>query len=453
MIPVEGMSKSVFRETHAARIPSEWELNSIESVIAQVISGDWGDESDDPEHELTRCTVIRGTDFPDAAAGLLLNAPVRYIKSSRIPKKHLQHDDILIEISGGSKKQPTGRMLRVTAEFIAKSDDPLLCTNFVKLLRLDPNNVDVDYFACYWLYLYMLGRTVPYEKRTTNIRNFKYQDFIQSEKIPLPSLPEQRRIAAVLNPIQDEIAVQGDILRALRAFQRCVIARLFTYGVGDMSVETKMTAVGEIPVSWECVPLKNIVTFTRKPRGLDLSSFERIPFIPMQLISERDTYITRYDPRTLGEIKSGTYCERGDLLIAKITPSFENGKQGILTGIPSDFAYATTEIYALKPTAPVIDSMFLFFFFKLDHIRQKIASKMQGTTGRQRVPKSVLENQAVPIPPEYEQRRIAAALNAIQDKIAAEEDREAALHAFFRSMLSQLMIGQIRLLSNEGLPL
>lgn len=202
--------------------------------------------------------------------------------------------------------------------------------------------------------------------------------------------------------------------------------------------EFKETKIGLIPVDWECFPIKDVVTFTNKPRGLNTSTFESIPFIPMELISEQDTYIAQFELRSPEEIKSGSYCERGDLLIAKITPSFENGKQGILDNIPTNFAYATTEVYALKPIPHLVDLMFLFGYFKLDMVRQEIAGKMEGTTGRQRVPKSVIENYLIPTPPLPEQRRIAAVLNTIQDEIAVQDDILRELREFKRSTMERL---------------
>ena len=69
------------------------------------------------------------------------------------------------------------------------------------------------------------------------------------------------------------------------------------------------------------------------------------------------------------------------------------------------------------------------------------------------VAKGVFKTVLVPLPSLPEQRSIAGSLNIIGEKIAAEEDRKAAMQAFFRSMLQQLMTGQIRLLSDDGLPL
>lgn len=223
--------------TEVGEIPLGWELSSVEDVIEEFISGDWGEEFDDPEKDLTRCTVIRGTDFPKAGIGILSNAPMRYIKSSRIRQKQLVIGDVLIEISGGSNKQPTGRILQITASVVSQSEDPLICTNFVKLLRLDRSSVNVDFFTFYWSCLYEMGKTTIYEKRTTGIRNFKYKEFVQREQIRLPQIDEQRRIADILNAIQNKVAAEKDRKAALQEFFRSMLQQLMTGQIRLLSDE------------------------------------------------------------------------------------------------------------------------------------------------------------------------------------------------------------------------
>ena len=94
------------------------------------------------------------------------------------------------------------------------------------------------------------GFTNELQKRTTGIRNLMFADY-QGIVVPLPPLPEQRRIAAVLNAIQDAIAAQVDVIAAARACKRSLMQRLFTYGPGREPVATKETEIGEIPVHWE----------------------------------------------------------------------------------------------------------------------------------------------------------------------------------------------------------
>jgi type I restriction enzyme S subunit len=200
----------------------------------------------------------------------------------------------------------------------------------------------------------------------------------------------------------------------------------------------KDTEIGAIPADWEIAKLRDVVRFTHKPRNLRLADFEAIPFIPMDLIPDEGVYAEKYLPRSSQEITSGTYYEDGDLLVAKITPSFENGKQAIVRGSPLKFGYATTEVFAIQTRPQRLEKLFLFDFLKQPHVRADIASRMEGTTGRQRVPKTVLENYLLPLPPLPEQQRIAAVLNAIQDAIAVQDDIIAEAREFKRSLMHRL---------------
>ena len=147
------------------------------------------------------------------------------------------------------------------------------------------------------------------------------------------------------------------------------------------------TSLGSLPKEWKVVRLREVASFTRKPRGLHLPL--NIPFIPMELVPQGHVYINSYEFRD--EVSSGTYCEKGDFLLPKITPSFENGKQGIIGEIPGRFAYATTEVIPIKASSS-LDRLYLFYYFLQHPVRADLAGKMEGTTGRQRIPKPVVSN-------------------------------------------------------------
>ncbi len=199
----------------------------------------------------------------------------------------------------------------------------------------------------------------------------------------------------------------------------------------------KDTEIGPIPVDWEVAELQDVVEFSRKPRGLDLNSFDIVPFVPMEFIPEDGVKVS-HELRHPDDVRSGTYCEAGDFLLAKITPSFENGKQGMLLGIPLDFAYATTEVYAMHAKPKYLVQMFLFYFFKRPSVRADLTGKMEGSTGRQRIPKAVVERYMLPLPPLDEQRKIAHVLNTIQAEIAAQDDVIAAAQEAKRSLMAWL---------------
>lgn len=200
----------------------------------------------------------------------------------------------------------------------------------------------------------------------------------------------------------------------------------------------KETEIGLLPVDWEVMPLDKVADFTRKPRDLDLSDFDAVPFVPMAQIPENGVSIEGYELKAGDDISSGTYCEKGNILLAKITPSFENGKQAILADIPLDFAYATTEVYAFDAKPRRADQMFLFYYFRLPRIRADLAGKMEGSTGRQRIRKNTIAPYPIVVPPLPEQRRIAGALRTIQEAIAAQEDVIAATRELKRSLMERL---------------
>ena len=188
--------------------------------------------------------------------------------------------------------------------------------------------------------------------------------------------------------------------------------------------EFKETPIGKIPKDWRSVKLREVAGV----RGnKNISGFEKVAFIPMELISETKIYAD-YHVKASNEIKSYIYCEAGDILLAKITPSLENGKQGIVPfDIPNRFALATTEVFPIY--CREIDRFFLFYILKFPKFRNKIIASMTGTTGRQRASKESVENLDIPFPPIVEQRAVAGVLSVVDlaiqrtDMVIAKTER------------------------------
>ena len=159
---------------------------------------------------------------------------------------------------------------------------------------------------------------------------------------------------------------------------------------------------------------------TKKPRGLDLSKFATIPFVPMASIPKGGAYSAEFILKDPTDIRSGTYFESGNILIAKITPSFENGKQAFATGLPTPFGFATTEVIPLRPRNDEHDQRLLFFYLLHPDVRHHVAERMEGTTGRQRVAAEVLLNLPFPEFESEEQNAVSSSLEMIQQLIARE---------------------------------
>lgn len=185
---------------------------------------------------------------------------------------------------------------------------------------------------------------------------------------------------------------------------------------------------------WQEFSLRDACVFTQKPKNLKLEGVPQIPFVPMDLIPEGFLYSKRFVLKPSNAITSGTYFEEGDILLPKITPSFENGKQAILEGLPTPFGLATTEVIPIKGKPGLSDKVWLFYYLLQPDVRADLAGKMEGTTGRQRLSKSTLERLNINLPPIEEQRAIARVLEAIQRarqarqrELALERERKAAV--------------------------
>ncbi len=158
------------------------------------------------------------------------------------------------------------------------------------------------------------------------------------------------------------------------------------------------------------VPLSKVAQINpRLPKGTDES--QDVSFLAMASVSE-DGLVLEQETRVLGETKKGyTYFERGDVLLAKITPCFENGKAALTDSLEHQVGFGSTEFHVLRADPRQLDSKYLFYIVWNDHFRFLGEKSMQGAAGQKRVSVDFLKNFEIPLPPLDEQKRIAAILD------------------------------------------
>lgn len=171
-------------KTEYGNFPKELELCTLESLVETPIGGEWGKE--DPSgtyiHEV-RC--IRGTDIPNIAKSYYDDIPLRYVKQKHINEKRVVANDIIVEISGGSPIQSTGRICLITNNILEDLNHPVLCTNFCRILRLKKPEY-AEYIYNYLALLYSRGYFFNLENNTTGIKNLIFNSFLKKIKIPFP---------------------------------------------------------------------------------------------------------------------------------------------------------------------------------------------------------------------------------------------------------------------------
>ena len=153
---------------------ASWKEGTFYDLIEKNISGDWGKDTPSGNNtEMVYC--IRGADIPEVRAGNKGKMPTRYILPKNYAAKQLVDGDIVVEISGGSPTQSTGRAAAVSTALLDRYDKGMVCTNFCKALK--PIAGYSMYVYHYWLYLYDMGVFFSYENGTTGSPSCPLQVF------------------------------------------------------------------------------------------------------------------------------------------------------------------------------------------------------------------------------------------------------------------------------------
>lgn len=167
-----------------------------------------------------------------------------------------------------------------------------------------------------------------------------------------------------------------------------------------------------------------------------------VSFLPMEDLGVNIKYPKPKQEKKLSEVLgSYTYFAEGDVLLAKITPCFENGKLGIANSLKNGIGFGSSEFIVLRPNHSV-SKEWLYYFLSRENFRTEGAQRMGGAVGQQRLPKEFVEIYEIPIPSLAEQRRIVGILDEAFAGIAAakahaEKNRQNA-RALFESHLQSV---------------
>ncbi|AGW13151.1 restriction endonuclease subunit S [Megalodesulfovibrio gigas] len=169
--------------------------------------------------------------------------------------------------------------------------------------------------------------------------------------------------------------------------------------------------LGDVPEGWEVKRLRFISRINPLASELqDFSPEDEVSFVPMECVCEYGG-LRLEQTKPMDEIGSGyTYFRDGDVVFAKITPCFENGKGTLAEGLVNGVAFGTTELHVIRPD-DTLEKRFLFYLTICDNFRKIGESEMYGAGGQKRVPTDFVQNFPVPLPPLPEQAAIAAFLD------------------------------------------
>jgi len=172
-------------EPFGGKMPEGWKVGKLGDIVEETLNGDWGkDEPMGTNTEFVYC--IRGADIPDVKVGNKGKMPKRYILPKNFESKHLVDGDLVIEISGGSPTQSTGRIAYISQALLSRYEGKMVCTNFCKALK--PKQDYQMFMYYYWQYLYERNVFFSYENGTTGIKNLDINGILENEEIAIPTI-------------------------------------------------------------------------------------------------------------------------------------------------------------------------------------------------------------------------------------------------------------------------
>lgn len=152
-----------------------------------------------------------------------------------------------------------------------------------------------------------------------------------------------------------------------------------------------------------------------------------VGFVPMAVVPKDYGASLRPETRPWGEVKKGfTHIADGDVVVAKITPCFENGKACVVAGLPGGVGAGTTELLVLRPHSGAIYAEYALAFFRSPDFVRGGVETFTGTAGQQRVSNDYFRCRPFPLPPVSEQRRIVARVDELMGLLDRLETARAA---------------------------
>ena len=388
----------------------------IVQFIEKPMSGEWGVEPTNG-HAIG---VIRNANFTNEGVMDLSDIAYRDIPEKKINQKALKHGDIIIEKSGGSPTQPVGRVV-----YYDRPDGELMFSNFTAVLRPRPG-VDSRYlFFMLWA-THLFKKTSAYQNKTTGIANLQLERYINEVELPEAPLPEQRRIAAILDKAQALVANDKRTLAVYDQLAKSLFLEMFGdpvrnergWEVVDMdSVATKVTD-GEHATpkrsdsGYLLLSARNI-----RNRTLDLSHVDHVEQ------AEFDRIYRRCNPA------------QGDILISC------SGSIGRVTMVRTAEPFVLVRSVALiKPDTKRIDASYLEQYLLTDHMQATMNNSAKSSS-QANLFTGPIKALPVMLPPMSMQLKWKKAIEGVDSHRSMAENSLRQSEALFGSLLQSAFAG------------
>ena len=428
-----GETGNNFKQTEIGLIPEDWEVVRLGEVAKVVRGVSWKKTEANKEGKGIPVLTI-----PNVEKGKI-NFEFNYFLTKSVSRQKLLNlKDIIFVASSGSIENVGRNAILKYLPF-----ERIAFASFLSVLRAETNKIVPEF-----LYFLINSRWIDFTKFVKRAAdgkyNFQLRDFERNALIPLPPLPEQRKIVRVLDKIQQAIEIQDRIIEQAKRLKKSLMQKLFTEGL--YGEEQKETEIGLIPKSWEVVRLGEVFEvqqgkqLSRKrkiKKGEIECKFLRTSNVFWEGIKLQNLDTMFVSKKELDRLK----VRKGDIFVCE---GGDVGRTAILEeDIDFDLIFQN-HLHRLRPKSGDIYPKF-FVYWMEKHIKLDRIHVPANVTTIPNLSASRLKSFFLPLPSFEEQKQITHILSTIDRKIEVEQKRKQVLKELFKTMLHKLMSGEIRL--------
>ncbi|MBL9027197.1 MAG: restriction endonuclease subunit S [Myxococcales bacterium] len=267
--------------------------------------------------------------------------------------------------------------------------------------------------------------------------------------IDLPSLPEQRKIAAILSSVDDAIEASQAVIDQLQVVKKAMMAELLTRGLPGRHTRFKQTEIGEVPESWEVRRLSDLLQSIDagwspqcegRPATLSEWGVLKVSAVTSGVYKEDEQKALplSLEPRPASEV------EPNDVLLARANGVLDLVGRTVLVRSTRPRLMLSDKLLRLRPCTKLLLPSFLNLAMGSDAVRAQILNTTGGSHMRN-VSQSSLKGIVLVVPPLSEQAEIAGALDSLEERADAERSTLQSLQDAKAALISVLLTGEVRI--------
>ena len=394
-------------------------MTKLIDITGKALSGEWGTDDLDG----TGIRVLRTTNFTNDGVVDYNDVVTRKIAKKNLDSKYLRHGDIIIEKSGGSDKQPVGRVI-----YFEGPEQTYLFNNFTGLLRVRDRNTWLPRYVFYSLFSnYLMGGTRAYENRTTGLHNLQTDSYISSFEVRPVSIEKQVEICSNLDKIIHMISLKKKQISKLDELVKSRFIEMF----GDMLLNTKR---------WNEQPLESmadIVSGITKGRKIKGQSMIKVPY--MAVSNVKDGYIDWTTVKTIEATEQEIEQYRllpDDVLMTEGGDPDKLGRGAIIKE-PLENCIHQNHIFRVRLNESVILPGFFAEYLKHQKSKRYFIGCAKQTTGIASINMRQLKALPVLLPPLALQKQFSAFVaQTDKSKLAVKQSLEK-LETLKKSLMQQ----------------